>query len=202
MSKLGAAFVGLVLTSCASSRPPIEAPTPTAIPTQAQTAAAPTIQEKEIVKVKIETTKGDIAIELYSKEAPKTVENFTTLAKKGFYDGIIFHRVIPQFMIQTGDPTGTGMGGPGYTFADEFSPKLKHDKAGVLSMANSGPNTNGSQFFITEAPTPWLDGRHAIFGRVTSGMEVVHSIASAPRDASDKPLETIAMKKVTVLETQ
>jgi cyclophilin family peptidyl-prolyl cis-trans isomerase len=188
----------LFLTSCASTQPPVEAPA-TAARTQPQ-AAASTVQENEIVKIKIETTKGDILVDLYAKEAPKTVENFMKLAKKGFYDGIIFHRVIPQFMVQTGDPTGTGMGGPGYTFADEFSPKLKHDKPGVLSMANSGPNTNGSQFFITEVPTPWLDGRHSIFGQVTSGMEVVKAIVSTPRDSSDKPLETIAMKKVTVLE--
>ena len=154
---------------------------------------------EEIVKVKIETTMGDIYADLYAKEAPKTVENFVTLAKKGFYDGIIFHRVIPQFMIQTGDPTGTGMGGPGYQFADEFSPNLKHNKPGVLSMANSGPNTNGSQFFITEVPTPWLDGRHAIFGQVTQGMDVVKKIVSAPRDGNDKPTQEIKMTKVTVL---
>ena len=152
-----------------------------------------------IVKIKIETTMGDIDADLYGKEVPKTVENFVTLAKKGFYDGIIFHRVIPQFMIQTGDPTGTGMGGPGYQFADEFSPNLKHDKPGLLSMANSGPNTNGSQFFITEVPTPWLDGRHAIFGQVTQGMEVVKKIVSAPRDDNDKPTQEIKMTKVTVL---
>ena len=106
---------------------------------------------EDIVKVKIETTMGEIQAELNAKEAPKTVENFVKLAKQGFYDGIIFHRVIPDFMIQTGDPTGTGTGGPGYKFADEFSPSLKHVKAGILSMANSGPNTNGSQFFITDA---------------------------------------------------
>ncbi len=154
---------------------------------------------EDIVKVKIETTKGDIYADLYAKEAPKTVENFVTLAKKGFYDGIIFHRVIPDFMIQTGDPTGTGMGGPGYQFVDEFSPNLKHDKAGVLSMANSGPNTNGSQFFITDVPTPHLNNRHSIFGQVTQGIEVVKSIAKAPRDGNDKPREVIKMTKVTVL---
>ncbi|HNX68989.1 MAG TPA: peptidylprolyl isomerase [Candidatus Omnitrophota bacterium] len=152
------------------------------------------------MKIKIETTQGDIYADLYQAEAPKTVENFVTLAKKGFYDGIIFHRVIPQFMIQTGDPTGTGMGGPGYKFADEFSPKLRHSKPGVLSMANSGPNTNGSQFFITEAATPWLDDRHSVFGQVTKGMDVVTKIANAPRDRQDKPVTKIAMTKVTVLE--
>ncbi len=151
------------------------------------------------MKIKIETTLGDIYADLYPAEAPKTVENFVTLAQKGFYDGIIFHRVIPQFMIQTGDPTGTGMGGPGYQFKDEFSSKLRHDKPGVLSMANSGPNTNGSQFFITEVPTPWLDDRHSVFGQVTEGMDVVLKISKAPRDRQDKPVQKIEMKKVTVV---
>ncbi len=154
---------------------------------------------EDIVKVKIETTSGDIYADLNAKEAPKTVENFVKLVKQGFYDGIVFHRVIPNFMIQTGDPTGTGTGGPGYKFADEFSPTLRHDKLGTLSMANSGPNTNGSQFFITDAATPWLDNRHSVFGRVTEGIEVVKKIANAPRDSGDKPLTEIKMTKVTVL---
>lgn len=157
-------------------------------------------KETEIVKIKIETTAGDIEANLFAKDAPRTVENFVTLSKKGFYDGIIFHRVIPGFMIQTGDPTGTGRGGPGYSFADEFSPALRHNKPGILSMANSGPNTNGSQFFITETPTPHLDGRHSVFGEVTKGMDVVTQIANTPRDRNDRPLTPIAMKKVTVLE--
>lgn len=152
-----------------------------------------------VVKIKIETTLGDIYADLNEKEAPKTVENFTKLTKQGFYDGIIFHRVIPDFMIQTGDPTGTGTGGPGYKFADEFSPALKHSKAGVLSMANSGPNTNGSQFFITDAATPWLDGKHSVFGQVTQGIDVVKKIANAPRDGGDHPKTEIKMTKVTVL---
>jgi cyclophilin family peptidyl-prolyl cis-trans isomerase len=148
----------------------------------------------------IETTKGAIVIELHRDEAPKTVENFVRLAQQGFYNGIIFHRVIPGFMVQTGDPTGTGMGGPGYTFEDEISPTLRHDSPGVVSMANAGPNTNGSQFFITVAPTPWLDGRHSVFGRVVEGQGVVDQIVAAPRDSNDKPLEPIAMTKVTISE--
>ncbi|MFA6600353.1 MAG: peptidylprolyl isomerase [Candidatus Omnitrophota bacterium] len=153
-----------------------------------------------MVKVKIETTLGDMTAELYPKEAPKTVENFVKLANNGFYEGIIFHRVIPGFMIQTGDPTGTGRGGPGYTFKDEFSPKLKHDQAGILSMANSGPNTNGSQFFITLAPVSWLDGKHSVFGKLIEGNDVAAKIAAVSRDSQDKPLEAVSMKKVVVLE--
>ena len=151
-------------------------------------------------KATIETSKGRIVIELYKDQAPKTVENFVTLAKKGFYNGIIFHRVIPSFMVQTGDPTGTGRGGPGYTFADEFAPDLHHDGPGVLSMANAGPNTNGSQFFITLAATPWLDGKHAIFGHVIEGQNVVEQIAAVPRGANDRPLEDVPIKQVTVHE--
>lgn len=151
-------------------------------------------------RVIIETTLGTLEAELYADDAPKTVANFVTLAKKGFYDGIVFHRVIPDFMVQTGDPTGTGTGGPGYKFEDEFSPKLKHDRPGILSMANSGPNTNGSQFFITEVPTPWLDRRHSVFGCVTKGMDVVKAIVKTPRDHADKPKTPIAMKKVSVVE--
>lgn len=148
----------------------------------------------------IETNKGTIVIELYQDKVPKTVENFTTLAKKGFYNGIIFHRVITDFMIQTGDPTGTGTGGPGYKFNDEFHPDLKHDGPGVLSMANSGPNTNGSQFFITLKATPWLDGKHSVFGRVVSGQDVVDAIVAAERDSRDKPLQDIKMVNVTIEE--
>ena len=152
-----------------------------------------------VVKVKIETSMGDIYADLFAEEVPNTVDNFVKLANKGFYDGIVLHRIIPDFMIQTGDPTGTGMGGPGYNFNDEFSPTLRHDRPGVLSMANSGPNTNGSQFFITGGATPWLDNRHSVFGQVTKGMDVVKKIELAPRNANDKPLETITMEKVAVL---
>ena len=151
-------------------------------------------------KATIETDKGTIVVELYKDKAPKTVENFVTLAGKGFYNGIIFHRVIPGFMVQTGDPTGTGRGGPGYTFPDEFGPGLTHSGPGILSMANAGPGTNGSQFFITLAATPWLDGKHAIFGKVTEGQSVVDAIAAADRDGSDRPRKEIAMKKVSISE--
>ena len=151
-------------------------------------------------KAVIETSKGRVVIELYAAEAPKTVANFLKLAKQGFYDGIIFHRVIPGFMIQTGDPTGTGTGGPGYTFEDEFSPKLRHDSAGIVSMANRGPGTNGSQFFITLAPAPWLNGKHTIFGRVIEGQSVVEQIASVERDGSDHPLTEVSMTRVTIQE--
>lgn len=123
------------------------------------------------------TAKGEIRVALFPGEAPITVANFINLAKRGYYDGLKFHRVIANFMIQGGDPTGTGRGGPGYDFADEFSPARRHDSAGVLSMANAGPGTNGSQFFITHGPTPHLDGKHSVFGKVASGQEVVDAIA-------------------------
>ena len=156
--------------------------------------AAPTT-----VHATIETSMGAIEADLYPAKAPKTVKNFTDLAKKGFYDGLLFHRVIPDFMIQTGDPTGTGMGGPGYQFEDEFS-DLGHDTPGTLSMANSGPNTNGSQFFITVAATPWLDQKHSVFGKVTKGQEVANAIANVPRDEGDKPTTPVTITKVTIAE--
>ena len=124
----------------------------------------------------METNRGTIVLQLYAAQTPRTVNNFVCLAEDGYYDGVTFHRVIPDFMIQGGDPTGTGRGGPGYTFKDEFDPKLKHDGPGVLSMANAGPNTNGSQFFITHVATPWLDGKHSVFGRVIGGQDVVDRI--------------------------
>ncbi len=148
----------------------------------------------------IVTPQGKIVVELYSDKAPKTVANFTKLAKQGFYNNVIFHRVIPGFMVQGGDPTGTGTGGPGYTFEDEIAPDLKHDVPGILSMANAGPNTNGSQFFITLVPTPWLNGKHAIFGHVIEGQSVVDAIAAAPRNAQDRPLTDIPMTSVTIQE--
>jgi peptidyl-prolyl cis-trans isomerase B (cyclophilin B) len=131
-------------------------------------------------QVTLHTNKGEIVVELAEDDAPNTVANFVSLAEKGFYNGVTFHRVIADFMIQGGDPTGTGSGGPGYVIADEFSPRLRHAR-GVISMANAGPNTGGSQFFITHVPCPHLDGKHAVFGRVTSGMEVVDSIRQGDR---------------------
>ncbi len=128
-----------------------------------------------------DTTIGKFTIELFEQQVPKTVANFVSLAEKKFYDGVTFHRVIDGFMIQGGDPTGTGRGGPGYKFEDEFHPQLKHDSEGILSMANAGPNTNGSQFFITLVPTPHLDGKHSVFGRVVEGMDVVKSIGKRGR---------------------
>ena len=124
----------------------------------------------------LKSNRGTIKLELYDDKTPKTVANFVKLANEGFYNGLKFHRVIKDFMVQTGCPSGTGTGGPGYKLADEFHPELKHDEPGILSMANAGPNTNGSQFFITHVPTPWLDNKHSVFGRVTEGQDVVDSI--------------------------
>lgn len=148
-----------------------------------------------------ETSEGTFTVELFRGRAPETVANFVELATDGFYDGVVFHRVIQDFMIQGGDPEGTGMGGPGYTIDDEFHPELRHDGPGILSMANAGPNTGGSQFFITLAATPWLDDRHAVFGRVISGMEVVEEIGAVETDASDRPVDTVRIESVTVTES-
>ena len=160
------------------------------------------------------TTEGNFTVRLFDQDAPDTVANFVGLAegtkewsdprsgqkvKRPFYDGLVFHRVIEGFMIQGGDPLGTGVGGPGYKFGDEFSPKLKHTKAGILSMANSGPNTNGSQFFITLAPTPWLDNKHSVFGEVVEGMDVVTKIGSTPTSKpGDRPVKPITIQSVKI----
>jgi peptidyl-prolyl cis-trans isomerase B (cyclophilin B) len=147
----------------------------------------------------LETTKGAIELELFPEDAPKTVANFVKLAQDGFYEGVIFHRVIPDFMIQGGDPTGTGTGGPGYQFEDEFN---EHPvERGALAMANAGPNTNGSQFFIVTAEAaPWLDGKHTVFGRVTSGMDVVDRISQAERDATDRPREPVTIDRIELTD--
>ena len=165
------------------------------------------------VYARFETTEGSFTVRLYNEEVPNTVENFIGLAegtkewndprtnqkvKKPYYDGVIFHRVIDGFMIQAGDPLGQGIGGPGYTFADEFHPKLRHNKAGILSMANRGPNTNGGQFFITLGPTPHLDDRHSVFGEVVEGMDVVRKIGSARTADRDRPVTTITIESVKI----
>jgi peptidyl-prolyl cis-trans isomerase B (cyclophilin B) len=145
----------------------------------------------------IQTNHGPIHVELFPDDAPKTVANFVKLANDGFYDRVIFHRVIPDFMVQGGDPTGTGSGGPGYSFEDEFNDHKV--ERGALAMANAGPNTNGSQFFIvTTDAAPWLDGKHTVFGRVTEGMDVVDTISELPRDARDKPDDDVVMESVSV----
>jgi len=163
------------------------------------------------------TTEGNFTVRLFEEQAPNTVANFVGLAegskewtdpkngqkvKKPLYNGLIFHRVIADFMIQGGDPLGNGTGGPGYRFADEFNPSLKHDRPGILSMANAGPNTNGSQFFITLVPTPWLDNRHTIFGEVTEGMDVVQKIGkTATSKPGDRPVKPIAIQSLTIERT-
>ncbi|MGI6739947.1 MAG: peptidylprolyl isomerase [Brevefilum sp.] len=154
-------------------------------------------REKEY-KAILHTSKGDITITLFAKQVPLTVNNFVFLAREGFYDGTFFHRVISNFMAQGGDPTGTGTGGPGYQFADEFDKNLKHDRPGILSMANAGPNTNGSQFFITHVATPWLDGKHSVFGEVEAGMDVLLSIPE--RDPMVRNAPAVTLNSVEILE--
>jgi peptidyl-prolyl cis-trans isomerase A (cyclophilin A) len=150
-----------------------------------------------------DTTEGSFKIKLFADQAPKTVENFVGLAEgtktgKPFYDGTVFHRVIPNFMVQGGDPEGTGRGGPGYRFEDEFHADLKHSKPGMLSMANAGPNTNGSQFFITVAATSWLDKKHTVFGEVAEGYDIVRKISEVPRNSQDRPLKEVRVNSVKI----
>ena len=148
---------------------------------------------------RLHTNHGTFELELFDEDAPKTVGNFVDLARKGFYDGVVFHRVIPDFMIQGGDPTGTGRGGPGYQFEDEINDHPVARRA--LAMANAGPNTNGSQFFIVTAEScPWLDGKHTVFGRVTSGMDVADKISALPRDAMDRPREDVVIERAEVAD--
>ena len=152
---------------------------------------------------RFETSKGTFDIELFEDKAPKTTANFVQLVEKGFYDGLIFHRVIDGFMIQGGCPKGDGTGGPGYTIPDEFHPDLRHSGEGILSMANAGPNTGGSQFFITLAKTEWLDGHHAVFGKVIKGMDVVKAIGKVETDPfRDRPYEDVTIKKITILSAE
>lgn len=153
-----------------------------------------------VKKALFDTSMGSFEVELFVDKAPLTVGNFMKLADKGFYDGLIFHRVIPNFMIQGGCPNGSGRGGPGYTIRDEFHKDLKHDSPGILSMANAGPNTGGSQFFITVAPTPWLDNHHSIFGKVNKGYEVVEKISKVQKDRQDKPLKDVKINSIKIIE--
>jgi cyclophilin family peptidyl-prolyl cis-trans isomerase len=158
------------------------------------------IDTKKKYTATFKTDKGDIVVRLFADMVPRTVNNFVFLAREGFYDNTIFHRVINDFMVQGGDPTGTGMGGPGYKFADEFHPTLRHNRPGLLSMANAGPGTNGSQFFLTHVPTPWLDNKHSIFGEITSGMDVLLSIPE--RDPGRPQYPGVGLKTVEIEETE
>jgi peptidyl-prolyl cis-trans isomerase A (cyclophilin A) len=175
--------------------------------------AAEGVDKKGPLYATLKTSMGDIVIQLFDDKAPKTVANFVGLGtgtkewadtktgekvKRPLYNGTIFHRVIPGFMIQGGDPLGNGTGGPGYRFEDEFNPTLRHNKAGILSMANAGPNTNGSQFFITHKETPFLDGKHSVFGEVVKGQEVVVAIANVSRDFRDRPIKDVVLKEVVI----
>ncbi|HWR45963.1 peptidylprolyl isomerase [Sporomusa sp.] len=184
----------LLTAGCAGSN--------TAQPNQTETTPKSTPQSTEVPTKKnsvalFETSKGNFRIELFEDKAPLTTKNFITLVNKGFYNGLIFHRVIENFMIQGGDPKGNGTGGPGYTIPDEFHRDLKHNE-GVISMANAGPNTGGSQFFITLKATPWLDNKHAVFGKVVEGMDIVHVIGKVKTGAQDKPVEDVVIKKITI----
>jgi cyclophilin family peptidyl-prolyl cis-trans isomerase len=163
-----------------------------------ETAPAMGIDPSKAYSARIETDQGEILCELHAEKAPTTVNNFVFLAREGFYDKVLFHRVIKDFMAQTGDPTGTGSGGPGYTFEDEFHPDLRHDSAEILSMANSGPSTNGSQFFVTHVATPWLDDKHSVFGKVTEGMDILLSIAE--RDPGDSGAPATRINRIEILE--
>ena len=150
-----------------------------------------------------DTNMGEFEIELFEGKTPITTKNFIDLAQEGFYDGVIFHRIIDGFMIQGGDPTGTGMGGPGYTIEDEFTPELTHESEGILSMANTGrPHTGGSQFFITLAATPWLDGHHTVFGKVIKGMEVVREIGHVKTGPQDRPVHDVVINKITIKDAE
>lgn len=188
-----AVLLTLVLAGCVTTQEPPEQP--------------PIIEEdndQEVIEMTtyaiIETNMGTMKVELFTDKMPVTTKNFIDLTEKGFYNGLVFHRVIKEFMVQGGDPNGDGTGGPGYNIKDEFDPSLKHDSAGILSMANAGPNTGGSQFFITLIPTPWLDGKHAVFGKVVEGQDVLEAIGKVQTGANDRPSTTITMTSVTITQ--
>ena len=202
---LAACGADLMPTPLSSGIPAVQTPTQTAKPgannvTQ-QYSAPPemTLDTTHSYKAIFKTAKGDITIELFADKVPITVNNFVFLARDGYYDNTVFHRVIPDFMVQGGDPTGTGRGGPGYRFQDEFEASLKHDKPGILSMANSGPGTNGSQFFITHVPTPHLNNKHSVFGQVVEGLDILMSIAV--RDPSDSSFPGDALSTIEIVES-
>lgn len=212
-------FLGIILAGCQNNNYQTKTTSNSMNNITTTPSATPTPTAEKLadnITATIKTSLGEITLELYPKSAPKTVSNFINLAKgtkdwtdprtnkletgKSLYQGTIFHRVIPDFMIQGGDPTGTGMGGPGYRFQDEIDPNLKFDKPYILAMANSGPNTNGSQFFITVAPTPWLNGRHTIFGIVTKGQEIVDKISLVKTGTNDKPVTDVSITSVEIVE--
>lgn len=199
MKRLLIVLLSLLLVVGCSNNP--NSTTTTTIASTTTMASATTTELGVSVMNRIatfETSMGTFKIELYEDKAPITTKNFIELTNKGYYNGLIFHRIIKDFMIQGGDPKGDGTGGPGYTIKDEFVASLKHDK-GVISMANTGqPNTGGSQFFITLAPTPWLNGKHAVFGKVVEGIEVVDKIGKVPTNANDKPLTNVVINKITI----
>jgi cyclophilin family peptidyl-prolyl cis-trans isomerase len=184
----------LLLFGCAAKTPPPAAPAPKA------SAPAPVHTADKNARVIFETSMGVFKAEIYEDKAPLTAKNFLTLSEKGFYNGLTFHRVIDGFMIQGGDPNGNGTGGPGYTIADEFSKDLRHSAAGILSMANAGPNTGGSQFFITLVPTPWLDDKHAVFGHIVEGMDVVRAIGKVKTGPHDRPVMPVTITKITIVK--
>lgn len=187
----------LFISGCASSNP--QQPDQSSNKTVENAPSTTDAQGKTSLAI-FETSMGTFKVELFGDKAPATTKNFIALSNKGFYNGLIFHRVIDGFMIQGGDPSGNGTGGPGYTIADEFNKDLRHSSEGILSMANAGPNTGGSQFFITLAPTPWLDDKHAVFGKVTEGMDVVRAIGKVKTGPEDKPVADVVIKKITIVQ--
>jgi cyclophilin family peptidyl-prolyl cis-trans isomerase len=199
---LGIILIGLMIISCSSNK---ESDTQEKNLTNIEKGDSLDnlieLKNNEKLTATVQTNIGTFEIELFARDVPRTVKNFAGLAIKGYYNGIIFHRVIKDFMIQGGDPTGTGMGGEsiyGAKFEDEFVPSLMHDSPGIVSMANAGPNTNGSQFFITVVPTPWLNARHSVFGKVIKGMDVINAISQVPTNNMDRPIDNVVMQSVTI----